>query len=59
MYVVVGALCLQVSGLEQQLERARVSLQEELSKRQEDNQVKEKKLREINQQNERLSESVR
>lgn len=59
MYVVVGTLCLQVSGLEQQLERARVSLQEELSKRQEDNQVKEKKLREINQQNERLAESVR
>ncbi|XP_047446699.1 coiled-coil domain-containing protein 18 isoform X1 [Mugil cephalus] len=48
----------QVSSLEQQLERARTSLQDEVGKREQDVQMKDKKIQEMNQENIQLSESV-
>ncbi|CAB1429621.1 unnamed protein product [Pleuronectes platessa] len=48
----------QVSSLEQQLERARASLQEEARARKQEAQEREKDLQLMNQQNTQLSESV-
>ncbi|XP_037537935.1 coiled-coil domain-containing protein 18 [Nematolebias whitei] len=49
----------QVSSLEQQLERARVSLQDEVRSREQDTQMTSKKLQEMKQQNSALSQSLR
>lgn len=51
--------CPQVSSLEQQLERARASLQDEVRRREQEAQEKAKNLQEVNQQNAELSGSVR
>ena len=48
-----------MSSLEQQLERARASLQGEVRNREQDAQEKDKDLQEMKQQNTQLSESVR
>lgn len=53
------SVCLQVSSLEQQLERARASLQGEVRNREQDAQERDKDLQQMNQQNAQLSESVR
>lgn len=52
-------LHLQVSSLEQQLERARAALQEEVRNREREVQEKDKELQELTRQNAQLSESVK
>lgn len=49
----------QVSSLEQQLERARAALQDEVRSRERELQEKNKELQEMSRQNAQLSESVR
>lgn len=50
-------MSLQVSSLEQQLERARAALQDEVRNRERDVQEKEKELQEMSRQNAQLSDS--
>lgn len=49
----------QVSSLEQQLERARAALQDEVRSRERELQEKNKELQEMSRQNAQLSESVK
>lgn len=59
-FLVVGKniMSLQVSSLEQLLERARAALQDEVRNRERDVQEKEKELQEMIQQNAQLSDST-
>lgn len=61
LFLVVGKsiMSLQVSSLEQQLERARAALQDEVRNRERDVKEKEKELQEMIQQNAQLSESTK
>lgn len=51
-------VCVQVSSLEQQLEQARASLQDEVRNREQDAQERDKNLQDMKQHNVQLSESV-
>lgn len=57
--MLMSRVCLQVSSLEQQLERAWASLQGEVRSREQHAQEKDKDLQEMKQKNTQLSESVR
>lgn len=57
--VVKNVASVQVSSLEQQLERARATMQDEVRNREQEVQEKDKELQEMARQNAQLSESVK